>query len=518
VTTTYWWRDASVPNFGDRLNGFLQMQLGINPHWAPAADADQVIVGSILHHLPQGWGGTVCGAGVLYPERSADLTNATVLALRGKLTDARVKRAPGRVVYGDPGLLVSKFVPQTVAKYDLGVVPHWSDTELVKRFPYARVIDVRDHPEKVISEIASCRRIISSSLHGLVVADAYGIPRQAELFPLASREGGSFKFEDYASVFDTHPHFGEMWRAPHHIVERIQHELMEVLSHLLGVSLPACPPPPPPIFRSERRPKISLLVPFRDDGEHRSRVWQWLKRYWIYHLPSVEIIQGYDKHYPFSKATAVNNAAEQATGKVFVILDADAYLAPQVLRNCADNILDALKSHRRLWYMPYTHLYRLNRPTTEQILSANPRQGVQMITPPPSDWLEPGRSHHYGHSYGAMVQVMPREAFFAVSGMDCRFRGWGSEDASMLRALDTLYAPHELTSNDLWHLWHEHVGSDWRTRRWVGQYGAQNSRLAQRYAYATGEPALMQALVDEHIHPRPRARKRCCCLGRLVRR
>jgi hypothetical protein len=516
VKTTYWWRDTD--NFGDRLNGFLQMQLGVNPHWAPAAEADQVIVGSILHHLPEGWSGTVCGAGLLYPERRVDLTNATVLALRGKMTDARVKRAPGPVVYGDPGLLVSKFIPQPVAKHDLGVVPHWSDTELAKRFPYARVIDVRQHPEKVIAEIASCRRIISSSLHGLIVADAYGIPRQAELFAQAGQEGGAFKFSDYASVFDTHPHFGRMWQAPHHLVERIQNDLMGVLTQMLGVSLPPEPPAPAPIYRSQRNPKISLLVPFRDDGEHRSRVWQWLRRYWAYHLPSVEIIQGYDKHYPFSKATAVNNAATQATGKVFVILDADAYLDPEVLLNCADNILDALKDNRRLWYMPYTHLYRLNQPTTEQILQLSPHDGIQMISPPPGEWLEPGRSHHYGHGYGAMIQIMPREAFFAVGGMDCRFRGWGSEDASMLKALDTLYTPHELTSNDLWHLWHERVGNDWRTRRWVGQHGAQNSRLAQRYAYAAGEAAFMQGLVDEHIHPTPTTRKRRCRLARLVRR
>lgn len=518
VTTTYWWRDGT-PNFGDRLNGFLQMQLGVNPHWAPAAEADQVIVGSVLHHLPQGWSGTVCGAGLLYPNRAVDLSEATVLALRGRLTGARVRRQPGRVVYGDPGLLVSKFVPQPVAKHDLGVVPHWSDTELARRFPYAHIIDVRQHPEKVIAEIASCRRIISSSLHGLVVADAYGIPRQAELFAQAASEGGRFKFKDYASIYDTHPHFGRMWRAPHHIVERTQNDLMEALSQLLGIESPGAPSPAPPIYRSTSDPQISLLVPFRDDGEHRSRVWSWLKRYWIYHLPSVEVIQGHDRHYPFSKAAAVNNAAAKAIGRVFVILDADAYLAPEVLRTCANNIESALRRDQRLWYMPYTHLYRLNQGTTEQILQTSPRDSVQMVTPP-SEWLEPGRSHHYGHNYGAMVQIMPREAFEQVGGMDCRFRGWGSEDASMLRALDTLYTPHELTTNDLWHLWHERVGSDWRTRRWVGQYGAQNSRLAQRYAYATGEAAFMQALVEEHAHPAPvvSGRRRRCRLARLVRR
>src|SRR5581483_6811440 len=121
---------------------------------------------------------------------------ARVVALRGKLTADSVKGLKGPVVLGDPGLLMPDFVEQPLAKYELGVLPHWSDHELAGRFSYGQILDVRDPPEKVAQEISRCKRLISSSLHGLIVADAFGIPRQAEFFPNAHNKGGDFKYRD----------------------------------------------------------------------------------------------------------------------------------------------------------------------------------------------------------------------------------------------------------------------------------------------------------------------------------
>jgi hypothetical protein len=500
----YWWN--ALPNWGDKLNWTLLTHLDAAPAWRSPADAELVVVGSVLEHLPKGWSGTVCGAGKLHEHSDVDLSNARVLAVRGKLT-AKAKGVPKDVVLGDPGLLVPYWIRQWPAKYELGIVPHWSDTELAERFPHGHVIDITQRPEDVVSEIAKCKRIVSSSLHGIIVADAYGIPRQAELFPQAAKEGGDFKFRDYASVYDTHPHFGEMWRAPHHIVERIQGELSAVLEVAVGREQPSLiPDPKTPTLRNKRCPQISLLVPFRDDGEHRSRVWDWLRRYWMSQLDSVEIIQGFDSRYPFAKSVAVNNAAEKARGRVFVILDADAYLDAKVVQHCADEIDKAVRHGKRKWFMPYSRLFRLNRETTYNLLQYEPPcLPYDVPSPPPADWLEHKQAPSYGHQYGAMVQIMPREAFFEVRGMENRMRGWGGEDVSMLRALDTLYCQHENTPNDVLHLWHDRPGSDWKTRKWVGQsWSPANSALALRYSHATGEPGFMRQVVSEHVQPKPR--------------
>jgi hypothetical protein len=64
--------------------------------------------------------------------------------------------------------------------------------------PPATIIDVTRPPLEVIAAIAGCERIISSSLHGIVVADAFGLPRRWETFDRV--QGRGFKFHDYSSA------------------------------------------------------------------------------------------------------------------------------------------------------------------------------------------------------------------------------------------------------------------------------------------------------------------------------
>jgi hypothetical protein len=493
----HWWR-GKQPNFGDELNEYILRVLGINFERTPPKNADLVMVGSVLEHLPPGWAGTVCGAGKLREGSVVDLSHAKVLALRGALTADNVTGLdPNQpLVLGDPALLVPHWIRQYPARFDLGIVPHWSDDQLFRRFPYGRLISPDGPPSRVITEIAQCKRIIASSLHGIIVADAYGIPRQAELFPNANYEGGDFKYQDYASVYSESPHFREMWRAPQDVVRRIQGDLIKALHE---VARPGVTP-----WIGGNRPQISLLVPFRDDGGHRAKLWAWLRQYYLAHLHSVEIIEGHDNGVPFSKSTAVNDAAERARGHIFVILDADAYMDARALQKCADAIDKATRSGKRLWYMPYNELYRLDREATDDLLATDPRLPYTVPSPPPMSWrISEDDSHAYGHRFGAMVQMMPRTAFFKVGGMDERMRGWGSEDISMLRALDCLYCQHEVVDDDVMHFWHARPGPDPASRFWHGQSFPANSRLAQRYALAVAEPDFMRTLVAEHLQPHP---------------
>jgi hypothetical protein len=506
----YWWRGDDGPkgpktnNFGDRITAYVLNQLGLTNEWAEPEDAELILVGSILEQLPHDWSGTICGAGKLHERSRIHLSDARVFALRGKLTLAGVTGLGGqKPVLGDPGLLVSHWVRQPVAKYDLGVVPHWSDKELAGRYSYGHVIDPTQTVQKVVEEIAACKRIVSSSLHGCIVADAFGIPRRAEmpstpasadkLLPHEdSKNGGDFKFRDYASVFDGDPHFGEMWLAPRHRVEEIQRDLFNAITTATGIDLST---------ENRRHPQVSMLVPFRDDGEHRSVVWNWLRRYWRATFPEAEIIQGTDHGTPFSKAVAVNHAASLARGRTFVVIDADAYLPAAVLKGCANDIDLALSKKQREWFIPYNELFRLSEAYTMDLLETSPTTPIPL--PPPMSDVEvmpPGASG-YGHTYGAMCQVMPREAFGLVHGMDPRFRGWGGEDQSFLRALDTLYTQHKVVPGDIAHFWHARIGrvDSGMTRRWIGQsWSAANSRLSQRYAQAVAEPSAMRGLANEH--------------------
>lgn len=262
-----------------------------------------------------------------------------------------------------------------------------------------------------------------------------------------------------------------------------------------------------------KRPKISLLIPFQTDDPQRRRVFKWLLKYWQHELPDAEIIIGHSRsNRPFSKTEALNNAADKATGKVLVILDADAYIDGAIIERCADRILEELDNH--LWYVPYRKLWRLTEEVTEQIVSGDPEDPFRIPDPPPLEWIDGDwQLHTYGHRYGAMLMIIPRQALEVLGCFDERFRGWGGEDVAMLRALDTLYGKHKTTNNSIFHLWHPKIGQNFRNRAWKGQDRTQpNQKLAHKYHQATRRPHAMRRLVDEGC----RARQRHGRLARLI--
>lgn len=249
-----------------------------------------------------------------------------------------------------------------------------------------------------------------------------------------------------------------------------------------------------------RRPTISLLIPYRDDGEQRARVWHWLQRYWACHFSwDAEIVVGRYNGVPFSKAAAVNEAARRARGKIFVVLDADCYIDYRVVREVVNRILVAQQEQKKLWFVPYRRLYRINQEGTQAVLDSDPHRNWWFPSPPPSKWIEnPQQDSHYGHQWAALILILPAEAFWCVGGFDEKFAGWGGEDSSFMRAVDTLWALHENTDNDVFHLWHVRPGHNFLTRSWKGQRTTNvNARLAQRYNLASGDPVLMRALVEE---------------------
>lgn len=249
-----------------------------------------------------------------------------------------------------------------------------------------------------------------------------------------------------------------------------------------------------------KRPQISLLVPFRPNrrSKHRLRVWRWLKKYWKHNLPEAEIVMGDSWGPVFSKAEAVNNAARQAKGRIFIILDADCYIEAEVIRQCVAVIEATQRRGGRIWFMPYRNLYRLTEDATECVLRSSPKNPVHFPSPPDESDVESVTGSANGHYYGALIQIMPREAFEAVGYCDERFKGWGGEDVSFLRAVDTLYAKHKSTDNDVLHLWHDAIKTHTIARMWEGQTEHNpNSNLAERYGRANGDYCKMRKLVDE---------------------
>lgn len=196
----FWW--TALSNFGDVLTPHLLSGHGVAPILAPPESAELFGVGSIYSFVPRDFSGKVWGTGLLSPKDAKPLANAEWLGVRGKLTRDFLKLSAS-LPLGDPGLLADELARPAETRNNVGVVPHWSEKRSAWVRGYvaqgARLIDPQWRLTKVLTAISQCEIIVASSLHGVIVADSFGIP--SAWAPPNASEGGVFKFDDYESIF-----------------------------------------------------------------------------------------------------------------------------------------------------------------------------------------------------------------------------------------------------------------------------------------------------------------------------
>lgn len=165
-------------------------------------------IGSILamgNHRSKIW-----GAGFM--SQSEKCKGGRVYALRGKKSLSKILaqiengdniKLSKDYALGDPAMLLPLLIPaNSVKKYDVGIIPHFSETNYFKRTFGDRfhVIDLQsDDIDKVTSEITACRYVLSSSLHGIIVAHSYNIPALWIEYSGLEKNTNGFKFKDYLS-------------------------------------------------------------------------------------------------------------------------------------------------------------------------------------------------------------------------------------------------------------------------------------------------------------------------------
>lgn len=207
VPVAYWWR--AKRNFGDEMNPllirYITGRMPVHAHDIIGGYSGDTIVaiGSVLQHVSVGRP-VVWGAGFIREGSAFRCTPKAIAAVRGPLTRSAVLSLglPCPAVYGDPALLLPRyFKPTITGEFAIGIVPHLADKtapELLRlaASPGVHIIDVQRHPEEVVREICRCSVIVSSSLHGVIVALSYGIPVVWVEFT-RNVAGHGFKFRDF---------------------------------------------------------------------------------------------------------------------------------------------------------------------------------------------------------------------------------------------------------------------------------------------------------------------------------
>ncbi len=201
-------------NFGDAISATIVGHVaGRDVAWAPHHKCEMYALGSLMKMVrnhqgdPREKGGKpfIWGTGAMSGLLDLEfLKNVRVSLLRGPITAALLQRSDRS--FGDTGLLIADALGDAPERSDVvGLVPHMhfaDDPQFAKIAadnPRIKLIDVRDpDAHNVVAQIASCSHVISQSLHGLVTADAYGIPN-TWLDPRGIHGGAMLKFHDYAA-------------------------------------------------------------------------------------------------------------------------------------------------------------------------------------------------------------------------------------------------------------------------------------------------------------------------------
>lgn len=201
-------------NLGDELSYHLIKELtnktiiDFNTLWKGFYPQNLLFIGSLVEDFvtPQT---IIWGSGAISGKKNISHKPYKVCAVRGKLTrDYLLKQnIECPEVYGDPALLLPLvYTPKVKKKYKLGIIPHIVDQNensilrLSKLDKNIKIINFSNYKDwhSVIDQINECHCIISSSLHGLIISDAYKIPN---IWIKVSDKiiGGNFKYLDYFS-------------------------------------------------------------------------------------------------------------------------------------------------------------------------------------------------------------------------------------------------------------------------------------------------------------------------------
>ncbi len=208
--------DIVPRNWGDELNKYLLEYITHKKfYFIPFTDSylqpmlHYILIGSILTSYNFNKS-IIYGSGILFPEKSVVGVPEKIISVRGPKTREILLKSGIECpeVYGDPALLLPVFYkPKSgTVKGKIIVIPHIqttvkevkgacdgiiSDYDILSLFDYKRWTDI-------IDTICSAKFVISESLHGLIVAEAYGIPNVWVEFK-DHPEYWDFKYHDFFS-------------------------------------------------------------------------------------------------------------------------------------------------------------------------------------------------------------------------------------------------------------------------------------------------------------------------------
>jgi pyruvyltransferase len=216
-------------NFGDELSYVivkrlvdlkLQRNVKLQIEHLPTSESGPCLfaLGSIFHFVRPGdyvWG---TGVNPIHTQCKPDMfKDVEVFGARGFLSikylvddcsRSGVKISYKNISLGDPALLLPFLFPEyrraRFPEHKLCIIPHYNDRNVWHLLePYkSSIMWTEESYDTVIRYILDCSLVVSSSLHGIVVAEAFGVPARWLSLPGSKTllTEGTFKYNDYFSA------------------------------------------------------------------------------------------------------------------------------------------------------------------------------------------------------------------------------------------------------------------------------------------------------------------------------
>ena len=172
-------------------------------------------VGSILNSTNRE-NMVVWGSGSIRDKIDIRYSLDKVYLIRGPLTYKNLvdKGIETPKSFGDPALILSDiYKPKNNNKeFEVGITPNHKDVSWAKsifkntKINKVKLIDPRVNIHNYINQVVKCNLIVSTSLHGIIIAHSYGIPT-LWIRKNNNKNGGDFKYYDYYYSFNTEPVF-----------------------------------------------------------------------------------------------------------------------------------------------------------------------------------------------------------------------------------------------------------------------------------------------------------------------
>lgn len=213
IVKAHWWN--KTPNVGDHVTPYLIHKLSDKePQWVnPNYHGEHIVsTGSIMDKVNSF--STVFGTGFMSLENKFFYGDVkpNILAVRGPQTREMLLNfgLDCPEIYGDPALLLPRvYNPNIDVKYKYGIIPHYVDqahawVHKTSARQDTKFINIKtNNVESFLNEMLECEIILSSSLHGIIMAEAYG--RKAIWIKLSDNiGGGKFKYQDYYKSVNKH--------------------------------------------------------------------------------------------------------------------------------------------------------------------------------------------------------------------------------------------------------------------------------------------------------------------------